>query len=357
MLIDDVPENLKLLHELLQSEGYRIVPFTKGSMALKAAKRQPPDLILLDITMPEMSGFEVCGQLKQDDRLQDVPVLFISALNDSADKIAAFSAGGVDYITKPFQEKEVLARVKTHLKLHGLQMELEKHNLHLESMVLEKVKEISDSQIAIIMALSQLAEHRDEDTGAHIERTRIYCKKIAEKLRDKGCYLEIIDDAFIMNLYYAAPLHDVGKIIIPDAILLKPAKLSEEEFKIMKTHAAMGALHLLRVKESYPQNAFITMGIDLTRSHHEKWDGAGYPDGLFGQEIPLSGRIMALADVYDALRSKRPYKEAFSHEKSSRIILEDAGAHFDPLIVEAFISLEVEFDAICASTTEKAFEK
>jgi len=343
MLVDDTPANLKLLEEMLQSRGYRVVQFPRGAMALKAAAKKPPDLILLDIMMPEMDGFEVCRRLKADKSLKDIPVLFISALDGADDKIKAFSAGGQDYVAKPFREEEVLARVKTHLELRRVRLKLEKHNFQLENLVREKVKEISDSQLATILAVSKLAEYRDDETGGHIERTRTFCRILAQNLRENHRYAESITDVFIENIYHAAPIHDIGKVGIPDSILLKPGKLTRDEFEIMKTHTTIGASTLQAVRTKYPKNAFINMGIALTRSHHEKWDGSGYPDGLTGEDIPLSGRIMAIVDVYDALRSKRPYKKPFSHEKSCRIIEEGAGSQFDPAIVETFTNIKSEF--------------
>jgi putative two-component system response regulator len=346
MVVDDIPENLKLLTQMLQGQGYRVLAFPSGAMALAAAAKSPPDLILLDINMPEMNGFEVCKRLKADHALKEIPVLFISALTETIDKVNAFSAGGVDYVTKPFQFEEVQARVETHLRLRGLQLELEKHNLHLEDLVKEKVAEISDSQLATILAVSKLAEYRDDETGHHIERTRIFCKVLAERLRDNPRYSGSINDASVENIYHATPLHDIGKVGIPDNILLKPGPLTPEEFAVIKTHTLIGAKTLQAARSKYPRNAFINMGIAVAHSHHEKWDGSGYPDGLTGEDIPLSGRIMAVADVYDALRSRRPYKEAFSHEKSCEIIFEGAGRHFDPALIAAFKAVEPEFAEI-----------
>ncbi len=346
MVVDDTPANLKLLQEMLQGDGYRVLTFPRGAMALNAAAKNPPDLVLLDISMPEMNGFEVCERIKADERLKEVPVLFISALDEVKDKVRAFSVGGQDYVTKPFQAEEVRARVKTHLHLRSLQVELERYSHHLEQLVEEKIQEISESQMATILALSNLAESRDDDTGHHIERTRTYCKGLAVELRRSAKYEGYIGDAFIGNLYQAAPLHDIGKVGIGDAILLKPGRLTAEEFNIMKTHTLIGAGTLRRIHARYPKNAFLQMGIAIAQSHHERWDGGGYPDGLAGETIPLSARIMALADVYDALRSKRTYKEAFSHERSCAIILEGEGTHFDPAVIQAFRVIESEFAAI-----------
>ena len=345
-VVDDVLTNLKILQNMLQTRGYRVLTFQDGRMALNAATENPPDLILLDIVMPEMDGFEVCRHLKADASLKEIPVLFISTLDDTTDKIQAFSVGGVDYVTKPFQKEEVHARVETHLRLRKMQLELNKYNHYLKELVQEKVREISESQHSTIIALANLAENRDEDTGEHIKRTQTFCRILAEHLGAHSDYEARIEDAFIENIYHAAPLHDIGKVGIADNILLKPDKLTAEEFEIIKTHTLIGSNTLKEVQNDYPNNAFINMGVDITRSHHERWDGKGYPDGLKGEDIPLSGRIMALVDVYDALRSKRPYKPAFSHQKSYGIIMEGAGQQFDPQISDAFQALESEFARI-----------
>lgn len=343
MIVDDMPANLMVLENMLRTKGCRVLAFPNGKMALAAAAKNPPDLILLDINMPGMDGFEVCRRLKADHALKDIPVLFISGLTETEDKVKAFSAGGVDYVTKPLQCEEVLARVDTHLRLRTFQAELQKHNLHLEHLVKEKSRELYDSQMAAILAVSKLAETRDDETGHRIERTRTFCKLVAEKLRDDPRYASGINDAYVENIYHAAPLHDIGKVGILDAILLKPGKLTPEEFEIMKTHTVIGAKTLQAARDKYPKNAFLNMGIGLARAHHEKWDGTGYPDGLAGEDIPLCGQIMALADVYDALRSKRPYKPSFSHEKSCGIILEGAGKHFDPAVISVFKAVERDF--------------
>lgn len=231
------------------------------------------------------------------------------------------------------------------------ELELKKYNEQLEELVDAKVREISDSQIATIYALVKLAESRDDDTGAHIERTARLCRLLAEKLGQLPEFSGIIDDEYIENIYRSSPLHDIGKVGIPDAILQKPGKLTQEEFQIMKTHAEIGARTLEDVANQYKGNAFIKMGLEITRGHHEKWDGTGYPNGLSGPDIPLSARIMAIVDVYDALRSKRSYKDSFSHEKSIAIIQEGRGTHFDPLLVDIFVKYQDEFRALYDATT------
>jgi putative two-component system response regulator len=342
MVVDDTPNNLALLEGMLQGRGYRVLELTSGKKALAALEKCCPDLILLDIMMPDMDGFEVCRQIKNDDRFSHVPVIFVSALHELDVKLKALD-GGIDYIRKPFQELEVMARVETHLKVQQLQRKVARQNTYLEDLVKKKVEEIFDSQLSTIIAVTKLAESRDDETGCHIDRTRGFCRMLAEKMGENSCYADSISADFIVRIYHAAPLHDIGKVGIPDQILLKPGRLTSDEFSIVKTHTILGAGTLESVQKRYPENEFINMGIQIARSHHERWDGKGYPDGLSGEKIPLSARIMAVADVYDALRSRRPYKQPFSHEKACDIIQQDAGTHFDPAVVAAFVSLESEF--------------
>lgn len=346
MIVDDTPANLKMLEEMLKGEGYRVVAFPKGEMAVNAALRNPPDLILLDIRMPEMDGYEVCRRLKADERLHDTPIIFISALRETIDIINAFNVGGVDYITKPFRFEEVQARVETHLKIRSMQQELERHNRNLRELVAEQVREISESQMAMIFALAKLTESRDDDTGRHLERVQSYCRKLAEQIVEVPEYSGKIDNGFVENIFYACPLHDIGKVGIADSILLKPGKLTPDEFEIMKTHTLIGARTLEAVREKYPHNDFINMGIEIARSHNERWDGSGYPDGLSGEEIPLSARIMSVADVYDALRARRVYKPTYTHRETTEIIRKGAGTQFDPKLVEIYGNLEEEFREI-----------
>ena len=344
MVVDDTPANLRLLDNVLRERGYQVFAFRNGDLALNAARRNPPDLILLDVNMPDMNGYEVCEKLKADPGLQDIPVIFISAMNETMDKVRAFSTGGVDYVSKPFQVEEVEARVRTHLKLHRLQIQMAEHNLRLQELVNDQVREITSAQMAIIFAMAKMAESRDDETGSHSERVRRFCLLLATELgqREHG----LIDDEFRELIFHASPLHDIGKVSTPDAILQKPGKLTPEEYKIMQMHTITGAQTLEAVRQHYPNNAFLNMGIAIARWHHERWNGSGYPDGLAGEAIPLSARIMAVADVYDALRSRRRYKLAYSHEMSCTLISQGKSSHFDPQLVDAFQSLEKEFDRI-----------
>jgi putative two-component system response regulator len=339
LIVDDTLSNLDILSEILKQKGYNIRPVTSGKQALETSLISPPDIILLDINMPVMNGYEVCERLKSDKRLNKIPVIFISALNETLDKVKAFAVGCVDYITKPFQYEEVLARVDSHVKIYKLQTKM-------EELVDEKIKEIFDSQMATIFALAKIAESRDEDTGMHLDRVQSYCRLLSFKLMDIPGFKTQIDLSFVENVFHSSPLHDIGKVAIPDAILLKPGKLTPEEFEIMKTHAAIGAHYLKTIYENYPNNSFIKMGIKIAMNHHEKWDGSGYPHGLTGEDIPISARIMALADVYDALRSKRPYKNPVGHRESVDIIVKGRGVHFDPTIIDTFIKIQNDFEKI-----------
>lgn len=345
LVVDDVAANLRVLSEMLREDGLATRLALSGEAALTAAAMQPPDLVLLDVMMPELDGFEVCRRLKAMPGLVDVPVIFLSALSETTDKVEAFSAGGVDYITKPFQVEEVLARVHTHLRLHRLQASFEEYSRHLEDLVAEQVKEIAEAQMATIYALARLSESRDDDTGMHLERVRRFCGVLSAGLVAAGQHDEI-DDAFTAQIEQASLLHDIGKVAIADSVLLKPGRLDESEFDLIKTHTTLGAATLEAVRDQYPRNTFIAMGVDITRSHHEHWNGRGYPDGLEGDQIPLCARIMAVADVYDALRSRRVYKRPHSHEEARAIIIEGRGAHFDPAVVDAFLAAEEEFELI-----------
>jgi len=350
MVIDDTPANLSLLTQMLMERGYRVRPLPSGALAMKAAVSDPPDIILLDINMPDMDGFEVCRRMKEDAKLRDIPILFISALTDTEDKVKAFYRGGVDYITKPFQIEEVEARVETHLRLRNALVEIARYNNYLEQLVDKKVKEISDSQLATIFAMVKLAESRDDDTGMHIWRVREYCLALANGLRSAPGFADRLTDPFIGDLYNAAPLHDIGKVGIPDSILLKPGRHNEDEFAVMKTHTTIGVHTLQEVCGRYPKNSFLSLGAQIAASHHERWDGTGYPEGLRGEAIPLAGQIMALADVYDALRAPRSYKHAFDHATSIETILKGDGrtmpGHFNPAILPVFKGLGREFDSI-----------
>ncbi len=347
VIVDDTPENLGILAKSLRDQGYNVRAFPNGAMALRAVAEHVPDLILLDINMPEMNGFEVCARLKADQILKEVPVIFISAMDDIGAKLDAFNRGGVDYITKPFRLEEVAARVSTHLELKQVRDVLKRHNVDLSMTVAEQVRELSNAQEATIVALAKLTELRDDDTGMHIVRIGIFSQILANALRRSG--RSDISKHFASIIDKAAALHDIGKVGIADAILLKPGKLTPAEFESIKQHTMIGYKTLNAIMKSYPRNQMIVMGADIARSHHECWDGSGYPDGLSGTAIPLSARTVSVADVYDALRSKRPYKEPFSHAKSLEIIMDGYGSFFDPAVLDAFQAHQTEMDQTWSS--------
>jgi putative two-component system response regulator len=341
LIVDDTPDNIHVLMETLKGD-FAIVAAINGEKALSMALAEPrPDLILLDVMMPGIDGYEVCARLKADVRTAPIPVIFITALSDEEDEARGLSLGAVDYITKPFRPGLVKARVRNHLQL-------KRYRDNLESLVEEQVAEIASSHLATIFALSKLAESRDDDTGKHLERTQTYCRMLAEQLLAQEAHRDTIDGDFVETIFHASPLHDVGKVAIPDAILKKPGKLTDEEFAVMQSHTLRGAETLAAVAGRFPNNAIMNMGVAIARSHHEKWNGRGYPDGLAGTAIPLPARIMAISDVYDALTSKRCYKEAFTHEDSCAILQKDAGSHFDPDLVGAFLAIQDQVDAVRA---------
>lgn len=350
LVVDDEPVNIMVLSDLLKGQ-YRVIAAKNGEQALKRATGDvKPDLILLDVMMPGMDGFEVCRTLKADEQTESIPVVFVTAMMEEVDEMKGLDVGAVDYITKPFSPAIVLARVKAHLELKEARDALSRQNEILEERVQERTAELSITKDITIHALASLAETRDNETGNHIRRTQHYVRALAEYLANQGTFKDELSAENIELLYKSAPLHDVGKVGIPDSILLKPGKLTDDEFVIMKTHAALGAEAIIEAESSHPEleTSFLRYAREIAQNHHEKWDGSGYPKGLSGLDIPLSGRLMAVADVYDALISKRVYKPAFDHEKAKAIIIEGKSTHFDPDIVDAFISLEATFKEIAA---------
>lgn len=353
LLVDDNPDNLMVLHGLLKDE-YRTSIATSGAEALALCQKEIlPQLILLDVMMPEMDGYSVCEQLKASPRTADIPVIFLTARMEKEAEGKGFVVGGVDYITKPFSPPVLKARVETHLALKQARDALREQNALLEERVEQRTRRISALQDAIIMAMASLAETRDNETGNHIRRTQWYVRLLAEQLSRKPAYQTLLTPARIGLLYKSAPLHDIGKVGVPDRILLKPGKLTAEEFAEMKKHTEYGRDAIIAAEQSLAdEETFLSLAKEIAYGHHEKWDGSGYPSGLSGEAIPLSARLMALADVYDALISKRVYKPAFSHEKARAIILEGRGLHFDPEVVDAFLEVESEVRRIAARLTD-----
>ncbi len=344
LVVDDTPENILLLSELLQPL-YLVRAASSGYRALQVAASDPrPDLILLDVMMPEMDGYEVIRQLQADARTAGIPVIFVTALESSIDEERGLALGAVDYITKPIKPAIVLARVKTHIELGTARAWLQDRNAVLEAEVARRMEENLLIQDAGIRALAYLAETRDPETGNHLRRTQQYVEALCKQLRSHPRFAGFLTDHNIQVLIKSTPLHDIGKVGIPDHILLKPGKLDPDEWEIMKHHARYGSDAIeLAEKDAEKPVEFLSMAKEIARYHHEKWDGSGYPDGLAGDAIPISARLMALADVFDALISQRVYKPPFSMEKSVSIIQEGRGSHFDPDVVDAFLALQKEF--------------
>ena len=342
LIVDDTEMNIDILVEALQDD-YELIVAINGLEAIELLEEQKPDLILLDIMMPEMDGYEVLKKLKKNIDLESIPVILLSAITDSDSKSKGFSLGAVDYVTKPFEIDEVKARVKTQLRIEEARLVLESQNIVLEEMVKERTQLIERTNSAAIYCLAALAETRDPETGEHIKRTQEYVRELAFELRENEEYKDVLTNEYIELLYKSAPLHDIGKVGVRDSILLKPGKLTEEEFEEMKKHTTYGGESLMVGINELGEESFLTLAKEIALTHHEKWDGSGYPMGLSKEEIPISGRLMALSDVYDALISKRVYKGAFTHEEAKNIILESRGTHFDPGIVDAFIKIEAKF--------------
>lgn len=344
LIVDDEPINIAVLSDILKHQ-YRILVARDGAQALaRAGGNVTPDLVLLDIMMPDMDGLEVCRQLKSNPATADIPVIFVTAMSQDVDESAGFAAGAVDYVTKPVRPAIVLARVKAQLELQWHRKQLAEQNQTLDRLVRERTAEVANTQQVTILAMATLAETRDNETGNHIRRTQFYVKALAEQLRRQGEYPELTDDN-IELLYRSAPLHDIGKVGIPDSILLKPGKLDEQEFEIMKTHAELGGAAIEEAEKALgdSETSFLRYARQIAHCHHEKWDGSGYPQGLAGEAIPLAGRLMALADVYDALISKRVYKAPFSHEQAKELLIKGRAQHFDPAVVDAFLAIETTF--------------
>jgi putative two-component system response regulator len=359
LIVDDERVNIDLLVDLLKP-NYRTLVATSGEQALKRAAGEPrPDILLLDVMMPGMDGYEVCRRLKADAGTQNIPVIFVTAMSEVGDETKGFELGAVDYITKPVSPPIVEARVKAHLENKHARDFIEDRNRVLQGMVLERTRELAATQDATILSMATLAETRDPETGHHLQRTQGYVRSLAQRMREHRRYRDELDDHAIDLLFKSAPLHDIGKVGVPDRILRKPAKLDHDEFEEMKRHVIYGYEAIVATEKLLASAgvtslaaSFLRYAREIARSHHEKWDGSGYPDGLGGEDIPLSARLMALADVYDALTSKRCYKPAYPHDQAKAEIVAGRGGHFDPDVVDAFRALDSEFVSIARSHAE-----
>ena len=349
LVVDDTPDNLMLIADLLRNR-YRVKAANSGEKALRLLQGDAlPDLILLDIMMPGLSGYDVAKQLKRAPRTRNIPIIFLTAMAAAEDEIRGLGLGAADYITKPIIPPVLLARVETQIKVKAAADFLRDQNDFLEQEVQRRTREVTAIQDVTIHAMASLAETRDNETGNHIRRTQHYVKLMAELLREHPRFGHFLDEETIKLLFKSAPLHDSGKIGIPDRILLKPGRYTAEEFEIMKTHTTLGRDAIQHAEDQLGITVdFLQLAKEIAYSHQEKWDGSGYPQGLAGDDIPISARLMALADVYDALISRRVYKPGMPHAQAVEIIREGRGAHFDPDICDAFLAHSERFLAIAA---------
>ena len=347
LVVDDTLDNLSLMANVLKDD-YKVKVANSGEKALKiVCGDSPPDLILLDIMMPGISGYDVCKKLKNNPKTCTIPIIFLTAMNGVEDEKKGLDMGAADYITKPISPPIVLARVKTQLQNKEAADFLRDRNEFLENEVAKRTREITAIQDVTILAMASLAETRDSDTGNHIRRTQHYVRILAIRLQNHPRFRHFLTPYNIEMLFKSAPLHDIGKVGIPDRILLKPGRFEPHEFEIMKNHTVLGRDAIEQAEKSLGINVeFLGIAKEIAYSHQEKWNGTGYPEGIAGDAIPISARLMAIADVYDALISRRIYKEGMPHEQAVQVIAAEKGRHFDPDMVDAFIEIQDEFKTI-----------
>lgn len=346
LIVDDSVQQIEMLTDLL-IDNYEIISADSGYYGIELAIRTPqPDLILLDIMMPDPDGYEVCKILSNQKETKHIPIILISGIGSIQNEYKGLQSGAVDYIHKPYNMKLISVRIENHLQLS-------RQKDKLEDAVKTRTKELKMTQALLIDSLGILAEYRDPETGGHIKRTQNYVNALAKELNKDPDFNELLTEEDIQLLHQSAPLHDIGKVAVPDSILCKKGKLNEMEYEKMKEHSIQGYYMLKRTMGKLPNKSFFKYALEIAHTHHEKWDGSGYPQGLKNKEIPLSGRIMALADVYDALVNTRYYKEALSHVEAKKIITEQSGKHFDPQIVQIFLKLEQTFLNISSTYSDK----
>jgi putative two-component system response regulator len=348
-VVDDKDTNLMKAKQTLEGQ-YRVFPIPSAEKMFTILEKISPDLILLDIEMPEMDGYEAIKKLKSNPAFANIPVIFLTSKQDENSELTGFDLGAVDYMSKPFSGPRLLKRIENQLLISTQKSDLlenkkalEEYSTNLEDMVREKTKNVFNLQSGTLTIVSELEGYRDKNTGGHIKRTQLYLKALVDELIRKEIYSDEIavwDMDFFLS---SAQLHDLGKIAISDLILNKPDKLTQEEFEIMKSHVTVGVEAVDKIIAITDGGSFLYHAKQFIGTHHEKWDGKGYPYNLKGLEIPLEGRLMAIGDVYDALVSERPYKKAFTHEEAKKIILEGSGTHFDPTLVEIFKCVDNEF--------------
>ena len=342
IIVDDSITNLAISRHSLAGI-YDVFVAPSGEKLFLLLEKVTPTLILLDVEMPDLDGYQIMEILQKKEKTKHIPVIFLTAKIDPESEIKGLSLGAVDYITKPYSRELLIKRIDLHILFEKQKKELLKYNLSLESEVDKRTRRVVELQNAVLKTVAELVECRDNITGGHIERTQYYFSVLVEKLIEHGVYTEEISSWDIELLIMSTQLHDVGKIAIKDEILLKPGKLTEEEFEEMKKHTLYGVEVIKKLEKSTTESEFLQYAEILAGSHHEKWDGKGYPNGIKGDAIPLKGRLMAVIDVYDALTNVRPYKKALSHEEAVEIIKQGSGSHFDPSIIDIFLAHEEEF--------------
>jgi putative two-component system response regulator len=334
-LVDDDMSQLGIGKNMLKDE-FEVFAIPSGEKLFEVLAHVEADIILLDIVMPGMDGYEVMAKLRANPAWAEIPVIFVTARSDEVSELRGLSLGAIDYVSKPFSSPLLIKRLQNHLRLSAHEKELRNYNDRLQYVVQEKTRQVVKLQNSILSAMAEMMEIRDSVTGSHIIRTQKYLEILVEQLKQDNIYQEEMAGWNLEFLFSSAPLHDLGKIAVSDAILNKPGKLSAGEYDEMKRHAEAGVNALQRLEETTEEHDFLEHARIIAGAHHEKWDGSGYPNGLAGRNIPLQGRLMAIADVYDALISRRPYKDALGSEDAERIICEGSGSHFDPVLVEAF---------------------
>jgi putative two-component system response regulator len=332
-VVDDSDTNLSMAEAALE-EQYRVMTIPSAVKMFSLLEKITPDLVLLDIEMPEMNGFEALHRLKTNSSWSNIPVIFLTGRTDTAVEVQGFEIGAVDFVTKPFSAPVLLNRIKTHL--------------NIDEIIRERTSQLNRMQNSIVSVLANMVENRDKGTGSHIERTSEYIKILITEMKSRGVYIEEMKGWDAEKIIAAAKMHDLGKISITDIIINKPGKLTPEEFEIMKTHVVEGERIIDEIISQTGEGEYLHNARLFAGSHHERWDGKGYPRGLKGEEIPLQGRIMAIVDVYDALVSERPYKKIFPAEEAVRIIMENAGSHYDPKIAKVFYEVRDLFKAVKA---------
>ena len=359
LVVDDMRANVEILSRIVTRLGYDVETAENGVQALAIMEKRKPELVLLDIEMPEMDGYEVLERVVQDPALKRIPIIVVTGLSDADDVIKALSLGAYDHVVKPFNPTILNARIEAVLKRKEL-ADIEEYYgqmatrqiQSLEGRLLEHIKALDAAKHTLIFAMTKLTEYRDEETGRHLLRIREYCRCLGEAVMKKSEFSAVMDEQFVETLYQASPLHDIGKVGVPDSILLKPGRLTPEEFELIKPHTTIGADTLRAVLKEYPGNRLFLQGVEICESHHENWDGSGYPHGKGGAAIPICARILSICDVYDALRSKRPYKDPFDHEKSVGIIMEQEGIKFDPAILLVFAGVTGMFERIAIELSD-----